>query len=155
MLRYCQLLELKHPSVTPSLKMRFIQFKQLLNNSLFQITGSFITELNTSLTDAQVIFVSGMFLSFWKSSLTADGDCTRIPKRIQLPKPFKLWWLRLGILGFRHFFCVSLEGITKSNKLYLHWLFFIIYFSVSVCASISDIGQVWLLHGQYIIFPKW
>lgn len=152
MLRCCQLLELKHLSVTPSLKMRFIKFKQLLNNSLFQITGSFITELNTSLTDAQVIFVSGMFLSFWKSSLIADGDCTRIPKRIQLPKPFKLWWLRRGILGFRHFFCVSLEGITNSNKLYLHWLFFIFF---CLCASVSDIGQVWLLHGQHIIFPKW
>lgn len=145
----------KTSSVTPSLKMRFIKFKQLLNSSLFQITGSFITELNTCLTDAQVIFVSGMFLSFWKSSLIADGDCTRIPKRIQLPKPFKLWWLRHGILGFRHFFCVSLEGITSSNKLYLHWLFFIIYFSVSVCVSVSDIGQVWLIHGQYIISLKW
>ena len=64
--------------------------------------------------------------------MIADGDCTKIPKRIQLPKPFKLWWLRHGILGFRNLFCVSLEGIPSSNKLYLHWLFFIIFFFLSL-----------------------
>lgn len=92
---------------------------------------------------------SSMLSTFWKSSLIADGGSFEIPKRIQVPKPFKFWWWRRGILGLKKFFvCPWTESQRAINITFTD--FFSLFFYVSiVCAcfwSWSSLVLVWLPH---------
>lgn len=63
-----------------------------------------------------------MFTTFGNKPQRVDGGPTEIPKGIQLPKPFKVCWLRHGTLGLRHYFvCLwneSQVAVTSSLALY-------------------------------------